>query len=483
MFLTERGEIVCGIAGFIGESRNPEYTHQLTTHMFAFLESRGKDAAGVYGATAGHTPKVIYHKEALTSSRFVELVWWHKLLKFNPNLLVLHARAASVGVGAPATNKNNHPFVSDDRTIGLAHNGRIYEYDFLKDKYETKTTCDSEILLRVYEHSRSLNQQVFDDFDRKKIENQIPEETEARVAAVKDIFTLVNRGHMAVAIGEVNSDRRNLMLFRNAHRPCWLVDLRESLGQIFFVSTPDIFYRAVNSVPTIKKFIDSTEKVFELPTNQLWMFRVDQKHPRIDVNIKNSYERFVFDRRESVTEEWKNLDYVRSNKDKQKYEVVTALEDDDSVDYRNRAFIPYTRQVEPKKTTTYSVSKESHLSSTSGSRALANWDKQSAWSGSVPNNNELSTLKKKEGSSSRLSNNNDEDTVLDDEDVLDETKFTLDDLESNINETRETINSIMESVKEMIEENSMSTQQYKEIVTYMGEVQDDLQTLVALLNS
>jgi predicted glutamine amidotransferase len=69
------------------------------------------------------------------------------------DMLLVHARGASHGVGSPDDNKNNHPFVSNCKTVGLVHNGRIpdNEYRSLIKKYQVESSCDSELFLRIFE--------------------------------------------------------------------------------------------------------------------------------------------------------------------------------------------------------------------------------------------------------------------------------------------------------------------------------------------
>ena len=184
---------------------------------------------------------------------------------------MVHARGASKGVGEPAINSNNHPFTSSDKSLGLIHNGRVddSEYNALKQKFEVKSNCDSEILLRIIENS--------ENFDLDLNEELYPH----RLSGIKDVFSLINEGHMAVALGERGSDGdRMLWLFRNQYRPIWLVDMRELLGQIFFFSEPNIWEEAVVECGNFKSSIKS-QKLIEIPHGQIWFFRTtnDEEHP------------------------------------------------------------------------------------------------------------------------------------------------------------------------------------------------------------
>lgn len=164
-------------------------------------------------------------------------------------MLLVHARDASPNVGTPSVNKNNHPFISSDKATALIHNGRIHEFDSLTKKYEVKSSCDSEVLLRIFEERGELE-------------------------GIKDIWRQITRGHMAVAIGQRDEATRRLWLFRNTWRTLWVVDLRKQLGQIFFTSTADIWQQAADRC----KFLSKTRgqiALYEVPPYEIWSFETD----------------------------------------------------------------------------------------------------------------------------------------------------------------------------------------------------------------
>lgn len=79
---------------------------------------------------------------------------------------------------------------------------------------------------------------------------------------------------MTVALGERGSHgRRDLWLFRNPHRPLWLIDMREKLGQIFFISEPSIWEDAVSECGSIRSYTKS-QKLIEVPHHQVWHFKL-----------------------------------------------------------------------------------------------------------------------------------------------------------------------------------------------------------------
>jgi glucosamine--fructose-6-phosphate aminotransferase (isomerizing) len=232
---------MCGLAGFIGYSKKPFLSHLLISKLFEKSEKRGTDAAGFWAAEKGDG-KIFYCKEPSPSSQFIKNNSYQEALKHNLDLILVHARGASKDVGGPQFNENNHPFVSDDNLISLIHNGRIEEYDSLKENYKLSGNCDSEILLKIYEYNQK------------------------RLNGIKKIFELINEGHMAVAIGEKHHDERCLWLFRNEYRPLWIIDLVESLNQIFFVSEPSIWLESVKEC----RFKLGYQKIIELPVKETW---------------------------------------------------------------------------------------------------------------------------------------------------------------------------------------------------------------------
>lgn len=272
--------------------------------MFEKSENRGIDATGFWGTETGTEGSVIYHKEPIRSSQFIKNEVWKTVEFFKLNLLLVHARGASKGVGEPAINKNNHPFTSSDKTLALIHNGRVddCEYRPLKQKYETKSDCDSEILLRIIEG-----------------------EGENRLHGIKQVWSLINEGHMAVGVGErLPNGQRNLWLFRNQHRPIWLADVREKLGQIFFFSEPSIWEEAVTECSVLRNFT-SGQKIIEIPHHQIWSFKLQGSQ------VQNcDIERYEVHKKETKIWEYDGL-YHKLNKDEPYFTVVSDLNENDQI--------------------------------------------------------------------------------------------------------------------------------------------------------
>lgn len=301
---------MCGICGFIGESKDPKITYDLISGIFARAEERGTDAAGFWGAQA-KANKVIYHKEPIRSSALVESQIWQSTKDLNLDILLAHARGASAGVGVPSINKNNHPFVSEDYSTALIHNGRIIDndYSYLIKKYEVASSCDSEILLRIFE---------------KEVTN---ETFEARLQGLKELWTLAYFSQMAVGIGECGDNLRRLWLFRNRARSLWIVDLREILGQIFFSSTPAMWHNALSTSSWRKIFHKKRVKLIEVPPQEVWMFQTEngeitdiQKHR---VALSNNFREFG------------DNEYFKIQKKERKLEVITSLNENEELDIFN----------------------------------------------------------------------------------------------------------------------------------------------------
>lgn len=263
---------------------------------------------------------MLYHKEPVKSSDFVTKDVWQQTPDYNPNMLLVHARGASKGLGDPRINYNNHPFTSLDKTIGLIHNGRIddCEYYHLKQKYDLKTQCDSELLLRIFESGDLQNKinlnRDFGDFDYSH-----------RLAGIRDIFSFINEGHMAVAIGErISNGSRMLWLFRNKYRPLWMVDMRQLLGQIFFVSEFDIWEDAIYETESYNE-LSCSQKVIELPKEEVWLFQIDIENPcpnfqKYEVCKNNKFYSWKFDGKKNVN--------IKNEVD---FSIITELNDNDEL--------------------------------------------------------------------------------------------------------------------------------------------------------
>jgi predicted glutamine amidotransferase len=268
---------MCGIAGFIGHAKKPKTSFELMTALFKHLESRGVDASGFWATEESFEDEkgaVVYHKEPVKSSQFVGHPQWQNIKKFQIDMLIAHARATSNNGGHPSINMNNHPFVSSDKSIAMVHNGNLDEAGFLKQCFQTISDTDSELLLRIYEQGLDR-----DDFHGI---SGVPDKIARKMSGIKDIWSYISKGAMAVAIAErIDDHTRGLWLFRNEKRPLWLADFRKSLGQVFFFSSPDVWYETLESNEELKKICWGSQKIIELPPYQVWYLEIDNNHPTV----------------------------------------------------------------------------------------------------------------------------------------------------------------------------------------------------------
>lgn len=292
---------MCGIAGFIGNSKKQKISYELITAMVSCLEIRGLDATGFWATEESdkdYKGGIYYYKQAIKSSLFVRNPMWQSINNKKINMMVAHARATSKEGGNPDNNVNNHPFVSADREIALVHNGNIDEISCLKKKYQTISETDSEVLLRIFEHGLSKDYFGIDG---------VPDQICQKIMGIKDIWSYISRGAMAVAIGErVDDYTRELWLFRNEKRPLWLADLRSQLGQVFFFSSPDIWYSAMESNPELKELCWATQKIIELPQAQVWHMRIDKDNKIVN---KGNFHKMAIE----ITETNKEFDAEEHN--------------------------------------------------------------------------------------------------------------------------------------------------------------------------
>lgn len=273
---------MCGIAGFIGKSTNPKVSFLLLQSLLLKTEHRGPEATGFWGAQSGNDGNLIYHKEPIKVSEFIKRPMWDKLSKFNPSLLISHCREPTMtgGTGSPKINKNNHPHISDDMNVALIHNGKVEEYQSLKNeaayRNSTSSECDSEMILRIFErgelfqNEEQLLAERYPDLAEKDIAH--------RIYGIEQIFRKLNNGAMAVAIGERHNPgtRRSLWLFRDDKRPLHIIDLRSSLGQVWFCSTVPIWRDAVEACPEAKAIIPKDHKILGIPPLTVYLFETDE---------------------------------------------------------------------------------------------------------------------------------------------------------------------------------------------------------------
>lgn len=239
-------------------------------------------------------------------------------------MLLAHCRASTFG--NEKYNKNNHPHTSNDKRIALIHNGKVTEYGILKSRYELSSDCDSEILLRMFEAGESYrNKEEFLKKEFSDLSIQIHQ-----LMGLREIFSRIQYGAMAVAIGErgdglENHSQRHLWLFRDEERPIFVIDMRKTLGQIFFCSEMEIWRSALESCPELKHYFVDHPPIMEFPAWQAWRLFYDPKTPEEIETLKWKflYEAQAYDslkekyqtKKEIPAEEWKDsLEKAESTK-------------------------------------------------------------------------------------------------------------------------------------------------------------------------
>jgi glucosamine--fructose-6-phosphate aminotransferase (isomerizing) len=218
---------MCGIAGYVGQSREGQWgeTYSILRELFVASEHRGRDATGFAAMTepldVPNRQSVIVGKQPLTSGRYVKTdPEWNGLTRRRCSMVIQHVRAATHG--SPADPKNNHPFTSDDGSLHLVHNGVVGNDADLFDQFSLRrrSECDSEVLLRIVEQAKHP--------------------AAGLATCLREV-----RGSMAVAV--MDSQRGVVYLAANGRRPLWVCRLRDE-RRAFFASTAAILLAAMDKV-------------------------------------------------------------------------------------------------------------------------------------------------------------------------------------------------------------------------------------------
>lgn len=217
---------MCGIAGFIGPSNCYDTTYSLITELFNLISIRGEDASGFWG-TGLRRNTVLYQKEPIKSKIFTGISpYWHLVKKCELDLCLTHARLASLNYGRPSYNFNNHPFISNNGALALIHNGKVDQnvYKRYKKIFRLKSKCDSELYLKFIQMTDNI------------------------LDGIVNIQSYLENSSYAIAIGKrIARHHKKLFLFRNTHRPLFLIDVKD-LNQYFFVSTQEIWNDALQNL-------------------------------------------------------------------------------------------------------------------------------------------------------------------------------------------------------------------------------------------
>ena len=129
---------MCGIAGFMCLKELEQGTKKLlAAGLLEGIESRGKDATGIFTADRGEQGYI--QKAAIPASRFISERLGNMFLG---DINLLHTRAATHG--KPEDNRNNHPIPGKKWVI--THNGMVARMNQIAT-YAYNTKCDTELLL------------------------------------------------------------------------------------------------------------------------------------------------------------------------------------------------------------------------------------------------------------------------------------------------------------------------------------------------
>ena len=110
------------------------------------FENCNKDGTGLAFTRKG---KIEVYKKGVSALPFI----FSNHYNIHSGSLIAHLRSATTG---EVLDKNSHPFVSEDGSIALAHNGQIHHYEKYKEELINKghvfsSDVDSEVLLHAYE--------------------------------------------------------------------------------------------------------------------------------------------------------------------------------------------------------------------------------------------------------------------------------------------------------------------------------------------
>lgn len=231
---------MCGLAGFIGQSKNKDLSFEIATFLFSLSQARGIDACGFY---ATNQKECFYHKQKGKSDNLIKTQIWNNLKEKELDLILLHTRKTSSNSGSSENNINNHPFVIENSA--LIHNGIIHDYEKLNEFINTFSNCDSEILLN---YLSNYTENYFID----------------RLEKIKELLFFIKNSEFAFCLADKINEDKSLWIIRNDKRPLFLIDCKEDLNQYFFISTIEIWQDAISKIKNINKLLPNYN-IIEVP--------------------------------------------------------------------------------------------------------------------------------------------------------------------------------------------------------------------------
>lgn len=228
----------------------------LLASIFEGIAVRGLDASG-YASLRGDNLEIAKHH--WSSVRMAGSKKFIGAISRQPDLFIGHSRAATQG--DPIWNMNNHPFFTSDYRYILVHNGWIWADHLLDDKItkRVKGDCDSEVLLRVFEH-------------------------EGLIKGFETVFNVLSSNGM-FAVLMIDTISKSIIAFKESVAPIYIADLTNECGGVFIASTPDIISKSLWS---LTKGSENgglhwlmANKIKRLESGKLYCWAIDSKNPEI----------------------------------------------------------------------------------------------------------------------------------------------------------------------------------------------------------
>jgi hypothetical protein len=154
---------MCGITGIYNVANAPSKALDICTKQIY----RGKDATGLCWVTKSGNLEIL--KKTLDPNKFKE-EYGAEVDAINATIAIGHNRAASTNIELKHMNTECHPFISEDKTFALVHNGTMNNHEYISKllKYTGHTLSsgvDSELFVHLLEeillHTKTRLEAIF----------------------------------------------------------------------------------------------------------------------------------------------------------------------------------------------------------------------------------------------------------------------------------------------------------------------------------
>jgi len=141
---------MCGITSCY----NVENASEIILNMILTQEHRGKDATGIAFIENG---EIKIHKKALSPEVYVKQFGDNIKKTVKSSIIIGHNRAASSNYKEKDQDKEAHPFIAEDGSFALVHNGTLgYRYEILDTfldliGHKRSSGVDTEIFVHILE--------------------------------------------------------------------------------------------------------------------------------------------------------------------------------------------------------------------------------------------------------------------------------------------------------------------------------------------